>query len=106
MVTKDPCIKEGSLIDEMGARFQVYRDHQGYAHILNSADTFLLDHMVELERIGCGLARSGHAETTSRPGGIGGRGVLPARPEEEIGIAQEVRADHIGSFRAGRALTG
>ena len=52
MVTKDPCIKEGSLIDEMGARFQVYRDHQGYAHILNSADTFLLDHMVELERIG------------------------------------------------------
>ncbi len=52
MVTKDPCIKEGSLIDEMGARFQVYRDHQGYAHILNSADTFLLDHMVELERMG------------------------------------------------------
>lgn len=52
MVTKDPCIKEGMLTDEKGKRFQVYRDPTGYAHILNSAETFLLDNLDELEAIG------------------------------------------------------
>lgn len=52
MVTKDPCIKEGMLTDERTKRFQVYRDTSGYAHILNSAETFLLDNLDELEAIG------------------------------------------------------
>jgi putative protease len=52
MVTKDPGLKEGMLIDEKGKRFQVYRDPTGYAHILNSAETFLLDNLDELEAIG------------------------------------------------------
>jgi len=52
MVSKDPCLKEGTLIDEKEKRFQTYRDNQGYVHILNSADTFLLDHLDELEEIG------------------------------------------------------
>jgi putative protease len=52
MVTRDPSLAEGTLVDERGARFPVIRDHQGYAHILNSADLFLLDHLDELERMG------------------------------------------------------
>lgn len=52
MVSKDPCLIDGSLVDERGARFQVYHDATGYVHILNSADTFLLDHLDELEGIG------------------------------------------------------
>jgi putative protease len=52
MVSKDPCLREGTLIDERDKRFQTYRDSQGYVHILNSADLFLLDHLDELEEIG------------------------------------------------------
>ncbi|NLT37760.1 MAG: peptidase [Methanomassiliicoccus sp.] len=52
MITRDPTLPEGTLVDERGARFPVIRDHQGYAHILNSADLFLLDHLDELERMG------------------------------------------------------
>ena len=52
MVTRDPTLPEGTLVDERGARFPVIRDHQGYAHILNSADLFLLDHLGELDRMG------------------------------------------------------
>jgi U32 family peptidase len=52
MVSKDPLLREGTLIDERDKRFQTYRDSQGYVHILNSADTFLLDHLGELEEIG------------------------------------------------------
>ncbi|MDW5563655.1 MAG: U32 family peptidase [Methanomassiliicoccus sp.] len=52
MVTRDPSLSEGTLIDERGARFPVFRDHCGYAHILNSSDLFLLDFLGELDRMG------------------------------------------------------
>lgn len=52
MVTRDPTIPEGTLIDERGARFPVARDHHGYAHIYNSADLFLLEHLADMERLG------------------------------------------------------
>ncbi len=52
MVTRDPTLPEGTLIDERGARFPVARDHFGYAHILNSADLFLLDFLGDLDRMG------------------------------------------------------
>jgi putative protease len=52
MVTRDPSLSEGTLIDERGARFPVFRDRSGYAHILNSSDLFLLDFMEELDRQG------------------------------------------------------
>ena len=52
MITKDPGIKQGSLIDERGASFPVYRDPQGYAHVLNSAELLLLDFAEELEGMG------------------------------------------------------
>lgn len=52
MVTKDPTLREGVLADEAGRKFPVYRDRQGYAHILNSADLLLLDYLEELEEMG------------------------------------------------------
>jgi putative protease len=52
MVTRDPTIREGTLVDERGARFPVYRDSTGYAHVLNCADLFLLDYVNELEAMG------------------------------------------------------
>ena len=52
MVTRDPSLSEGILIDERGARFPVFRDPSGYAHILNSSDLFLLDFMGELDQLG------------------------------------------------------
>ena len=52
MVTKDPSIHQGTLVDERGAAFPVYRDRAEYAHILNSADLFLLDFLEEIEGLG------------------------------------------------------
>ena len=52
MITKDPSLKEGWLEDHLGKRFQVYRDTEGYAHITNSSDLFLLDFLPELEDMG------------------------------------------------------
>jgi putative protease len=52
MVTRDPTLPEGTLIDERGARFPVVRDRCGYAHILNSSDLFLLDFLGEMDNMG------------------------------------------------------
>jgi putative protease len=52
MVTREPSLKEGQLVDETGTRFAVYRDQYGWAHILNSADLLLLDHVPELADMG------------------------------------------------------
>ncbi|KQM11709.1 hypothetical protein AOA80_06660 [Methanomassiliicoccales archaeon RumEn M1] len=52
MITRDPTLKEGSLKDERGKKFPVVRDKQGWAHILNSADLFLMDFMGEMDRLG------------------------------------------------------
>ncbi|WP_019176882.1 U32 family peptidase [Methanomassiliicoccus luminyensis] len=52
MVTRDPSLNEGTLIDERGKRFPVSRDRCGYAHIMNSSDLFLLDFMEEMDSMG------------------------------------------------------
>lgn len=52
MVSKDPTIREGTLVDPQGMRFPVYRDASGYAHILNSSDLFLLEYLDEAEGMG------------------------------------------------------
>jgi len=52
MVTRDPSLPEGTLVDERGKRFPVARDHSGYAHIMNSSDLFLLDFLGELDAMG------------------------------------------------------
>ena len=52
MVTRDPHLKSGSITDEKGYSFPVYRDRNGYAHILNSSDMMLLNYVDDLERAG------------------------------------------------------
>lgn len=52
MYTRDPGIRPGSIRDETGASFPVYRDPRGFARILNSVDLFLLDDIRELGRSG------------------------------------------------------
>jgi len=52
MVAKDPTLEEGTLVDDRGKKFPVYRDNFGYVHILNSSDLFLLDYMEDFEGMG------------------------------------------------------
>jgi putative protease len=52
MVSRDPTLDEGTLVDERRKRFPVYRDRFGYVHVLNSSDLFLLDYIDELENMG------------------------------------------------------
>jgi putative protease len=52
MVTKDPSLAQGALRDPAGLSFTVYRDGQGLAHILNSADLMLLEFIEELGEMG------------------------------------------------------
>ena len=52
MLTRDPHLKSGYIKDEKGYSFPVYRDRNGYAHILNSSDLMLLNYVDDLERAG------------------------------------------------------
>jgi len=52
MITRDPDMGSCTLTDEKGFEFPVYRDRNGWAHILNSSDLFLLDHLEEMETMG------------------------------------------------------
>ena len=52
MLTRDPHLKSGYIKDEKGYTFPVYRDRNGYAHILNSSDLMLLNYVDDLERAG------------------------------------------------------
>ncbi len=52
MVTRDPHIKNGTIKDEKGYVFPVYRDRNDYAHILNSSDLMLLNYLDDLEKSG------------------------------------------------------
>ncbi|MEM2944668.1 MAG: peptidase U32 family protein [Methanomassiliicoccales archaeon] len=52
MVSKDPSLPEGLLIDERDKKFEVFRDSEGLVHILNSSDLLLLDYVDEIEEMG------------------------------------------------------
>ena len=52
MYTRDPGAQNGSLTDETGASFPVYKDGRGFAHILNSVDLDLTELIPELGRSG------------------------------------------------------
>jgi putative protease len=52
MVSRDPSLPEGLLIDRKRKRFPVYRDRFGFVHILNSSDLCLLDYLADLEALG------------------------------------------------------
>ena len=52
MYSRDPHLASGSITDEKEYTFPVYRDVDGFAHILNSSDFMLLDFVKELQRYG------------------------------------------------------
>jgi putative protease len=52
MVSRDPSLYEGTLVDQRRKKFSVYRDQFGFVHILNSSDLLLLDYLDEIEEIG------------------------------------------------------
>ena len=52
MITRDPDIENGTIKDEKEFVFPVYRDKEGWAHILNSSDLLLIDHMNDMEKRG------------------------------------------------------
>ena len=52
MLTRDPTLSDGTLVDERGVRYPVFRDPEGFAHILHSTDLLLLDKVPELNLMG------------------------------------------------------
>lgn len=52
MFSRDPELENGSIKDEKGFEFPVYRDRDGWVHILNSADLLLINHATELDKMG------------------------------------------------------
>jgi putative protease len=52
MCTRDPAMTAGTLTDEKGFEFPVYKDHCGLSHFLNSSDLLLLPYMRELRHMG------------------------------------------------------
>jgi len=101
MVTKDPTLEEGTLIDGRGKRFPVYRDNFRYAHILNSSDLFLLDYMSDIE--GMGIESYG-IDLRRRSAELSGL-VARAFYEEDKGMKEEIK-EKCGSITAGHFLRG
>lgn len=52
MLSRDPTLPEGTLVDDRGVRYPVHRDPEGFVHILHSTDLLMLDKMPELMAIG------------------------------------------------------
>ena len=101
MVTKDPTLKEGTLIDDRGKRFPVVRDPLGYAHILNSSDLFLLDFIYEMEDMGIeslGIDLRGRRQDLCEL-------VSKAFSERDIGLKDKIKRK-CGSITSGHYLRG
>ncbi len=52
MLSRDPTLPEGTLVDDRGVRYPVHRDPEGFVHILHSTDLLLLDKVPELRAMG------------------------------------------------------
>ena len=52
MLSRDPTLPEGTLVDDRGMRYPVHRDQEGFVHILHSSDLLLLDKVPELQAMG------------------------------------------------------
>jgi len=52
MLSRDPTLPEGTLVDDRGVRYPVHRDPQGFVHILHSTDLLLLEKVPELRAMG------------------------------------------------------
>jgi len=52
MLSRDPALPEGTLVDDLGVRYPVHRDPEGFVHILHSTDLLMLDKVPELRAMG------------------------------------------------------
>jgi len=52
MLSRDPTLPEGTLVDDRGVRYLVHRDPEGFMHILHSTDLLMLDKVPELQAMG------------------------------------------------------
>ncbi|HPR98725.1 MAG TPA: U32 family peptidase [Methanomassiliicoccales archaeon] len=52
MLSRDPTLPEGTLVDDRGVRYPVHRDPEGFVHILHSTDLLMLDKVPELRTMG------------------------------------------------------
>ncbi len=101
MISKDPSLSEKPLIDRKGWCFPVYRDREGYAHILNSVDLVLLDYISELERMGVdslGLDLRRRSPELCRV-------VVEAYRNRDLGLKEEIR-EECGQITAGHYKRG
>ena len=87
MVTRDPTLEEGSLVDGKGYRFPINKDRAGMAHILNSADTVLLEHLGDLDAMGI---ESHGIDLRRRPADLS-RSVMEIFSERDMDRRREVR---------------
>ena len=102
MLTRDPHLKSGYIKDEKGYSFPVYRDRNGYAHILNSSDLMLLNYVDDLERAG---VDSFGIDLRKRPAELAGL-VAKAFYEKEQSHIPEIKEMCGGILNTGHYLRG
>ncbi|MCX6651558.1 MAG: U32 family peptidase [Methanomassiliicoccales archaeon] len=52
MLSQDPTLPEGTLVDDRGVRYPVHHDQEGFVHILHSTDLLMLEKVPELQAMG------------------------------------------------------
>lgn len=102
MLTRDPHLKCNTIKDEKGYVFPVYRDRNGYAHILNSSDLMLLNYMDDLERAGID---SFGIDLRKRPVELASM-VAKAFGERDQSYTQEIKTMCGGTLNTGHYLRG
>ncbi len=102
MITRDPHLDAGSITDEKNYSFPVYRDRNGYAHILNSSDLMLINYTEDLERAG---VDSFGIDVRKRPVALAKK-VGKAFKERDLSLAEEIKQMCGGTFNTGHYLRG
>ena len=102
MVTRDPHIKNGTIKDEKGYVFPVYRDRNDYAHILNSSDLMLLNYLDDLEKSG---VNSFGIDLRKRPVELA-RIVAKAFRDRDQSHTEEIKRMCGGTLNTGHYLRG
>lgn len=102
MVTRDPHLKNGSIKDDKGYSFPVYRDRTGFAHILNSSDLMLVNYLSDLEKAG---VDSFGIDLRKRPAELASL-VCKAFAERDLQYNEEIRRLCGGTLNTGHYLRG
>ncbi|MDR3282805.1 MAG: U32 family peptidase [Candidatus Methanoplasma sp.] len=101
MCTRDPEMTGGTMTDEKGYQFPVYKDHFGLSHFLNSSDLLLLPYVGELRRMG---VDSIGIDLRKRPVQLA-RTVSKAFAENDIAMKGKI-TEMCGSINYGAYLKG